>query len=229
VSIAENLRAIEARIVSACEAAGRDPSTVRLLAVSKTKPDAAVQEALDAGQRAFGENYAQELRDKAKAFADADPAPEWHFIGHLQRNKVKYAVGKAALIHAVDSTRLATAIGERAARAGLEQGVLVEVNVGGEASKSGVPPEEALALCAAIEDIEGVAVKGLMTIPPFQEDPADVAPFFDRLAALAAEGRARGLPLTELSMGMSHDFEVAVAHGATIIRVGTAIFGARER
>ena len=228
MSIAENLRAIEARIASACAAAGRDPATVRLLAVSKTKPGAAIEEALAAGQRAFGENYAQELRDKVRDFAGADPAPEWHFIGHLQRNKVKYAVGKAALLHAVDSLRLAEAIGGRAAREGIEQDVLVEVNVGGEASKSGVAPEEALALCEAIQAIEGVTVRGLMTIPPFREDPADVGPFFERLAALAAEGRQRGLPLTELSMGMSHDFEVAVAHGATIIRVGTAIFGARE-
>jgi len=227
MSIAENLAAIQARVTRACEVAGRDPSSVRLLAVSKTKPESAIHEALAAGQRAFGENYAQELRDKVAAFAEVDPAPEWHFIGHLQRNKVKYAVGKAALIHAVDSEKLARAIGERAARGGLTQAVLVEVNVGGEDSKSGVAPEAALALCEAIQSMDGLTLRGLMTIPPYREDPADVAPFFSRLSALAAEGRAQGLPLDELSMGMSHDFEVAIAHGATLVRVGTAIFGAR--
>ncbi len=227
MSIAENLAVIRARVDAAAVAAGRDPSEVTLLAVSKTKPEAMISEALAAGQRAFGENYAQELRDKARAFEGADPAPEWHFIGHLQRNKVKYVVGHAALVHAVDSEKLAGAIGERAAREGIQQGVLVEVNVGGEESKSGVAPEAALALCEAVAATPGLALRGLMTIPPYREDPEDVAPFFQALAELAAAGRARGLTLTELSMGMSHDFEVAIRHGATIVRVGTAIFGAR--
>ncbi len=225
--IAGRLAAVEARVAAACAAAGRERSEVRLLAVSKTKPAALIRAALDAGQRDFGENYAQELRDKARAFEGAAPAPRWHFIGHLQRNKVKYVVGRAALLHAVHSLRLGEAIGRRAG--GHPQAVLVEVNVGGEASKSGVRPAEALGLCEALAAVEGVSVRGLMAIPPRREDPADAAPFFRELAALAAEGRRRGLALTELSMGMSHDFEVAIACGATIVRVGTAIFGARDR
>lgn len=215
MSIAENLEAIRARVDAACLSAGRAPSEVRLLAVSKTKPLAQLREAYEAGQRLFGENYAQELRDKARELEGV----EWHFIGHLQRNKVKYVAGVATLVHAVDSLRLGEALASRSPG----QGVLVEVNVGEEASKSGVLPGQVLELCQRLSALD-LRVAGLMTIPPAEGAPA---PHFATMAELASEGRRQGLDLRELSMGMSSDFEVAIAHGATLVRVGTAIFGAR--
>ena len=221
------LAAIRARVDAAARAAGREPGDVCLLAVSKTHPVEAIQAALGAGQRDFGESRAQELRDKSRSLEGAAPAPRWHFIGHLQRNKVKYVVGRAALIHAVDSARLAEAIGARARSLDVTQRVLVEVNIDGEAAKSGVSVTDALALCAQVDATPGVALAGLMAIPRWREDPAAVAPSFQALSALAAEGRARGLALDTLSMGMSQDFEVAIACGATLVRVGTAIFGRR--
>jgi pyridoxal phosphate enzyme (YggS family) len=219
MTIAQRLSAIRTRMDAACVAAGRDPADVQLIAVSKTKPDAMILEALAAGHTAFGENYAQELRDKAQSIQD--PRVEWHFIGHLQRNKVRYVAGRAALIHAVGSVRLAKEIDKRSAG---PQPVLIEVNVGGEASKSGVPADQALALCAELADLEHVRVQGLMTIPPAGGDPG---PWFAQLADLAEQGRAQGFDLRHLSMGMSGDFETAIAHGATLVRVGSAIFGAR--
>ena len=232
MSIADRLHAIQARVQSACLAAGRAPSAVRLLAASKTRSAAEVVQALDAGQRLFGENRGQEMRDKpaaVAALAAGLPTPEWHFIGALQRNKVKYVVGRATLVHAVDSLRLGQALSDRVGRTGTaDLGVLVEVNVADEQSKAGVPPEAALELAGALHALPGIQVRGLMTIPPAVEPPALAAPHFARMAALQAEGRARGLPLDELSMGMSGDFEVAIAHGATIVRVGTAIFGRRS-
>jgi len=218
LSISERIATIRSRVDAACLAAGRDPGEVRLVAVSKTKPASAIREAYAAGHRDFGENYAQELRDKALELADL-PDIRWHFIGHLQRNKVKYVVGAQAAIHAVDRLKLAKEIAKR----GPGSAVLVEVNVGGEASKSGVAIGEALGLCRGIHALDGVELRGLMCIPPPGESQG-----FERMAALAAEGRAEGLPLDALSMGMSGDFEDAIAHGATLIRVGTAIFGARN-
>jgi pyridoxal phosphate enzyme (YggS family) len=184
-------------------------------------PVATVQAALDAGQLDFGENYAQQLRDK---FEVLGPSPRWHFIGNLQRNKVKVVAGRTWLFHGFDRLSLAKAFG---ARSPVPQRVLIQVNTGGEESKAGVAPEAALALCEQVANHPATTLCGLMTIPPFREDPQDVAPFFRILAELQAEGRRRGLALDELSMGMSHDFEVAVAHGATLVRVGTAIFGPR--
>ncbi len=234
MTVADRLAAIRARIDAACEAAGRDRAAVRLLAASKTRPPEEVVAAVAAGHGLFGENRAQELRDKAPAVdAAADAAglarPEWHFIGALQRNKVKYVVGRATLIHAVDSLRLAEAIGKRQRSQGLpgDARILIEVNVGGEASKAGVPPDAALDLAHAAHALDGVSVAGLMTIPPPVDRPGDAGPYFAQLARLAADGRAAGLPLDELSMGMSGDFEEAIRHGATIVRVGTAIFGQR--
>ncbi len=219
MSIADNLAQVRARIVAAAAAAGRDPATVRLIAVSKVQPVDAIRAALDAGQVDFGENYAQELRDKADLLG---PTPRWHFIGALQRNKVKYVVGRAELVHDVDSLALAEELGKRALPRAI--GVLLGVNIGREDQKSGVLPEACLELAHAVHRIPGVALRGLMCIPPADCDPA---PPFAALAALAASGRAEGLPLDTLSMGMSHDYEVAIAHGATLVRVGTAIFGAR--
>ncbi len=234
MTVADRLAGIRARVDAACDAAGRDRASVRLLAASKTRTAAEVAVALAAGQRLFGENRAQELRDKPPAVDDlADaaglPRPEWHFIGALQRNKVKYVVGRATLVHAVDSLRLAEALDSRVAALGAPPlGVLIEVNVGGEKSKAGVPPAAALDLARAVDALPGIHVRGLMTIPPPVDRPADAAPFFARLAGLAATGRAAGLALDELSMGMSGDFEEAIRHGATIVRVGTAIFGPRD-
>jgi pyridoxal phosphate enzyme (YggS family) len=195
---------------------------VRLIAVSKTRGIPELESALAAGVLDLGENYAQELRDKAKVLGTA---PRWHYIGSLQRNKVKYVAPVAHLFHAFDDIRLAE---EFAKRREQPMPVLIAVNTGGEQSKSGVPVEEAIALAEQVDAHPGVALRGLMTLPPFCEDPAEVAPYFKTLADLAAEGRRRGLPLEQLSMGMSHDFEVAIAHGATLIRVGTALFGPRS-
>ena len=229
--IPARLAAVQQRVADAARAAGRDPASVKLLAASKTRTPEAVLIASRAGQTLFGENRAQELRDKCDALK-GQPL-DWHFIGGLQRNKVKYVVGRASLIHSVDSEKIADAIDQRAAllreRGELSGpvGVLVQVNVGDEASKGGADLDGGLALARYVHGLDNLALEGLMAIPPFTEDPADAAPYFAQMAALFARGQAAGLPLTELSMGMSHDLEVAVAHGATIVRVGTAIFGPR--
>jgi pyridoxal phosphate enzyme (YggS family) len=212
---------VQARLAAACQRAGRDPSSVTLLAVSKTFPADTVRQAHQAGLHRFGESYAQELRDKARELA-ALPL-EWHFVGRLQRNKLKYVVGTAALIHAVDSTALAGAIAERAQAAGRVQPVLLEVNLGGEASKGGVTEAELPALIAACGKLPALELQGLMTLPPHTDDPEGARPHFRRLAELA---RAHGLGV--LSMGMSHDAEVAIDCGATIVRIGTALFGERS-
>lgn len=222
MSLEARLAAVRADIAAACAACGRDPASVTLVAVSKTRPAEAVREALAAGQVDFGENYAQELRDKADQLG---AGPRWHFIGALQRNKVKYVVGRASLVHDVDSLAIAEEIGRRSLPG--RTAVLVGVNVGDEAQKSGVPAADALALARAVAAVPGVELRGLMCIPPPTDDPEDAAPHFRRLAELAARGRAEGLPLHELSMGMSHDYPVAIREGATLVRVGTAIFGAR--
>lgn len=219
--IASALGRVRADIAEAARAAGRDPATVTLVAVSKTKPVDDLRAAFAAGQRAFGENYAQELRDKADALG---AAYEWHFIGSLQRNKVKYVVGRATLVHDVDSVALAEEISRRSQSVGRRTGVLLGVNIGEEPQKSGVLPAEALATARRVAALPGVELRGLMCIPPAD---APAAPHFARMSDLAGQGRAEGLPLHELSMGMSHDFAEAIAHGATLVRVGTAIFGAR--
>ncbi|MCP4804238.1 MAG: YggS family pyridoxal phosphate-dependent enzyme [Proteobacteria bacterium] len=218
--IPDRLRAIRSRIDAACVAAGRDPADVRLVAVSKTKPSSMIREAYAAGQRDFGENYAQELRDKAAELVDLTEL-RWHFIGHLQRNKVKYvAKASAQLVHAVDSVKLGMEIAKRQPGAS----VLVEVNIGGEQSKHGVTPADTLALAGELDALPGLTCAGLMCIPPPGSGPES----FAALGELFAAGQAQGLPFTELSMGMSGDFEDAIAHGATLVRVGTAIFGARN-
>jgi len=229
LSVAARLDEVRARIAAAEAASGRAPGSVRLVAVSKTFPVEAIQEALAAGQTLFGESRPQELRDKT---GPVGPGARWHLIGPLQRNKVKYVVGRAEMVESLDSLELAQALHERVQATGGDGGpnplpVLIEVHLGGEATKHGVAPEAALELARGIQALPGLALRGLMTVPPYAEDPEQTAPWFERLAALAAEGRAEGLPLTELSMGMSHDFEVAIRHGATLVRVGTAIFGER--
>src|SRR5215831_575194 len=221
--IAAALAEVRARIERAARRAGREPAAVRLVAVSKTRPPEDVRAALWAGQRVFGENYAQELRDKARALGGASPAPEWHFIGPLQKNKVKYVVGTAVLVHAIESAELAAEIDRRAAARGLTQDVLVEVNLAREPQKHGVAPEEVGALVAALRALGHVRCRGLMTMAPLAERAEASRPHFRALRILAAQ-----LDLAELSMGMTQDLEVAVEEGATLVRVGSAIFGARE-
>ena len=220
--IATNLAAVRDRIAAAARAAGRAPESVQLLAVSKKMSPDDVRAALAAGQRAFGENYAQELRDKSAALAADAVPPEWHFIGPLQSNKVKYIAGKVALLHSVDSAALLDAIEAR----GAPQTCLVQVNVAGEASKKGVPPAELPALLDRFATAKFVRCAGLMLIPP----RGDARPYFRALRELRdreAQTTRANVDLRELSMGMTDDLEAAVAEGATIVRVGTAIFGPR--
>ena len=225
--IAEALGQVRARLADAQRAAGRPPGSVRLIAVSKRMSPEDVRAALAAGQRLFGESYGQELRDKRAALADAIPAPEWHFIGPLQGNKVKYVAGNVRLIHSVDSIPLLEAIEER----GLPQRCLVQVNVAGEAAKRGVAPDALPALLDRFAAATHVRCEGLMLIPPLGDSPEAARPHFAALRALRDREASRpraNVDLAELSMGMSEDLEVAVAEGATMVRVGTAIFGSRK-
>ncbi|MDQ3662509.1 MAG: YggS family pyridoxal phosphate-dependent enzyme [Actinomycetota bacterium] len=220
MTLAERLAKVRARIAAAAADSGRDESEVTLVAVSKTFSPEAVAEAVAAGVSDLGENRAQELRDKVAALG---PIARWHFVGHLQSNKVRHVVGSCALIHSVDSTGVAEEIAARAQRSGLVQEVLVEVNVSGEASKHGVDPSEISGLLAHIHGLEGIDATGLMTIPPWPEDAEESRPFYQRLSTLA-----RDHGLERLSMGMTRDFEIAIAEGATLVRVGEAIFGERS-
>ena len=227
-TIAANLRAVRARIDAACGRAGREPSSVTLCAVSKRKPEEDIRAALAAGQHVFGENYVQELCGKAQ---DLQGEPlEWHMIGHLQRNKVKNIIDIASLIHSVDSLRLAQQIEKDAAAAGRRIDVLLEVNAAGEESKFGFAPEEVPEAARAIGALEHVCVKGLMTSAPITDDPETNRPYFKVMRTLLEELQRRedpGVDAQILSMGMTGDFEVAVEEGATIVRIGTAIFGER--
>ncbi|HVY44933.1 MAG TPA: YggS family pyridoxal phosphate-dependent enzyme [Minicystis sp.] len=224
--LAARLDAVRARIAAAAARAGRSPSDVTLLAVSKGQPVEALRAALDAGQLDFGENYAQELEAKHAALGPAADGARFHFIGRLQRNKVAKVIAIARVVHAVDRAELAQEISRRAAAAGLVVRVFAEVNVGGEASKGGCAPAELGALLDAMRALPALEIGGLMTIPPEVDTPEAARPYFAALRALRdAHGGPSALP--GLSMGMSHDFEIAVEEGATIVRVGTAIFGAR--
>jgi pyridoxal phosphate enzyme (YggS family) len=222
VTVAERLAIVNERIESACARAGRPRSSVALVAVAKTHAPERVREAYEAGQRIFGENYAQELRDKARAVADLRDA-RFRFIGHLQRNKIKYVIGARASIDTVDGEPLAIAISERAKNERARTEVLVEVNVGAEPQKAGCALDELPALVARLRALEGIDLVGLMAIPPESDDPERTRPHFAALKALA-----ESLGLRECSMGMSHDYEVAIEEGATMVRVGTAIFGPRS-
>lgn len=214
------LEDVRARIAKAEEAAGRAAGSVKLVAVSKTKPSSAIREAYAAGQRDFGENYAQELAEKAVELADLAEI-RWHFIGHLQSNKAKLVAPVAHLVHAVDSASVASALAKRAPK---RLRVLVEVNVAGEAEKHGVAPSDVGPLLAAIDAESNLELAGFMTMPPHDEAATRKA-FADLVALRETHGGAARLP--ELSMGMSDDLEIAVAAGATMVRIGTAIFGAR--
>lgn len=225
-SIAQNLAEVRAAITAASRKAGRNPAEVRLVAVSKTVDAERVREAIAAGQDLFGENYLQEARDKITALGRQ---VSWHLVGHLQTKKAKAAVELFDLIHAVDRSKLAQALDVAAARLGKVQDILIQVNQGGEDTKSGVAPDAAAALLNEVARLPHLRVMGLMTMPPWFTDPEDVRPYFKALRELRDRLRAlSGLPLVELSMGMSGDFAVAVEEGATLVRVGTAIFGRRR-
>ncbi|MBI2354114.1 MAG: YggS family pyridoxal phosphate-dependent enzyme [Deltaproteobacteria bacterium] len=228
MTIAERLEHIRARIASAAATAGRDPASVRLVAVSKTRPAGDVLAAFQAGQIVFGENYVQELSTKAALVREP---VEWHFIGHLQSNKVKQIAGVVTLVHSVDRLSLAEEIDRQWGRLGRRCDVLVQVNIAGEATKSGTTEEGALQLIRAISRLPHLRVRGVMTMPPFFDDPEAARPYFAelrRLSLLIAAENIPGVEMHELSMGMSGDFEVAIQEGATLVRVGTAIFGERQ-
>ena len=224
-TIADRLTAVHERIRAACERSGRDPVAVTLVAVAKTFPADAVVAALDAGATDIGENRAQELKEKAAVIGRA---VRWHFVGHLQSNKVRQVVGVASLIHSVDRYGVGEAIARRASSLDITQDVLIEVNLAGEASKTGVEPARAGALAEEVAALEGVRVRGVMALPPLTDDPEAARPHLRALAELGGEIAARVEGATEVSMGMTRDLEVAVEEGATLVRVGEAIFGPRN-
>jgi pyridoxal phosphate enzyme (YggS family) len=225
--IAENLESVHARIAAACARAGRAPDAVRLLAVSKTYGPDAVRAAAAAGQRWFGENRVQEAAAK---IPECPGNLAWHLIGHLQSNKAALAARLFDWVHSVDSAKLLETLDRHAAEAGRTLRALVQVNVSGERSKSGLAPAAVPAVLALAPRLRNVQIAGLMTIPPLAADPETARPFFRKLRELRGEwAAATGLDLAELSMGMTHDLEVAIEEGATVVRVGTGIFGARSR
>jgi pyridoxal phosphate enzyme (YggS family) len=220
------LREVNERIAGAIERAGRSEADVTLVAVSKTFPSHILQEALDAGVTDLGENRAQELKEKASVLG---PRPRWHYVGHLQTNKVRQVVGTARLIHSVDRPALADSIARRAGVLGKTQDVLIEVNVAGENTKQGVEPARAVPLALEVAEMAGLRVRGLMTVPPYPDKPEDSRAYYEDLAALGATLRKELPDADQLSMGMTRDFEVAIEEGATLVRVGEAIFGSRRR
>lgn len=224
----ENLADVEAKIVKACENSGRQRDDVTLIAVSKTKPVETLKEAYDLGVRVFGENKVQELTDKYEALPKDI---QWHMIGHLQRNKVKYIVDKVAMIHSVDSLRLAETIEKEAAKKAVIVPILIEVNVAQEESKFGLKPEEVLPLIEQIADFSHIRIKGLMTIAPYVDNAEENREIFRELKKLSVDIAAKNInnvTMSVLSMGMTGDYMVAVQEGATMVRVGTGIFGARN-
>ncbi len=226
--ITDNLKAVHERINAACERGHRDPSAVQLIDVSKTKPVEMLEEAYNNGERHFGENKVQELVAK---YEQLPKDIKWHMIGHLQRNKVKYIVDKVALIHSVDSVRLAEEIHKEAMKIGRKVPILIEVNVAGEETKFGVAPEEVEDLLRKIALFEGIEVQGLMTIAPFVTDPEENRQYFNRLKQLSVDISHKNIDnvnMNVLSMGMTGDYEVAIEEGASFVRVGTGIFGERN-
>lgn len=223
-----NFENVEQRICAACERSGRSRDSVTLIAVSKTKPVEMIQEIYDLGQREFGENRPQELRDK---YGQLPSDIRWHMIGHLQKNKIKYVAGRAVMIHSIDSRELAEAVSREAQKQGITIPVLLEVNVAGEDTKYGVAPGEASGLAKHAASLPGLQVEGLMTIAPFVDDPELNRPVFRKLKQLSvdiAKENIDNVSMHVLSMGMTNDYETAIEEGATMVRVGTGIFGERE-
>lgn len=229
MSIREHVNAVREKIAAAAMAAGRDPSEITLCAATKVQTDDTIREAIAAGITVCGENRVQELT--AHLAANAYEGAQVHFIGHLQTNKVNKVVGKVALIHSVDSEHLLRAIDRQADKLGLVQDVLLEVNVAGEESKGGCTPDEARALAQLAESLEHVRLRGLMAIPPISQHPGDNIPYFSRMKQLFVDIKEKMAHNQDdmdcLSMGMSGDYEDAIAQGATMVRVGTALFGPR--
>ncbi len=224
----ENLQQVQENIRSACARCGRSPSEVTLIAVSKTKPVEMIDEIYREGIIEFGENKPQELRDKFSHFPDS---LHWHMIGHLQTNKIKYIIDKACMIHSVDSVHLAQAIDREAEKHGIVMPVLVEVNVAGEESKFGLSPEAVIPFLEEISSLGHISVKGLMTIAPFTDNPEENRVHFRNLKKLSvdiAEKNIDNITMCNLSMGMTNDYEIAIEEGATMVRVGTGIFGERN-
>lgn len=228
--IAQNVETVRNRIRQACLRCGRSPEDVRLVAVSKTFGADRIREAIEAGQLEFGENFVQELKEKRQQLHD--DRVNWHFVGHLQTNKVKYIAEYIHLIHSVDSLHLAEEIQKRAEKIGREIEVLIEVHTTDEATKWGVLPSEAVDLIKSVSRLRHVRVRGLMTMGPFSDDPNNSRPSYRQLQEIRQKVLREGIEnvsMAELSMGMTHDFEVAIGEGATIVRLGTAIFGERKR
>lgn len=226
--IKENIEAVQANIEAACQKAGRDPREVTLIAVSKTKPLSDIEEAIDCGMMEFGENKVQELVDKIE---HVSRPVHWHLIGHLQTNKVKYIADKGLLIHSVDSVKLAKEIQKEAVKKQADCNILLEVNVAREESKFGFTCEEVPDAVAEIAQLSNVHIQGLMTIAPFVENPEDNRVIFAKLHKLLLDIKSRNIDnvnMNVLSMGMTNDYTVAVEEGATMVRVGTGIFGARN-
>ena len=224
----QRLEQIKERIRKACESCSRDADSVRLVAVSKTIAAGTVQAAIEAGVTILGENYMQEAREKFNALVQYPVS--WHFIGHLQSNKAKYAVRLFDLIHSVDSLKLARELDKQAKKVDKIQQILVQVNISAEDTKSGTSADETPGLISEISKLENLSIRGLMTMPPYFYQPEKVKPFFAALRELRDQIKAQSLPnvsLEELSMGMTGDFEVAIEEGATLVRIGTAIFGER--
>lgn len=226
--IKENLRNVEERVAQACLRSGRKREDVTLIAVSKTKPVSMIEEVLEEGVLDFGENKPQELKEKYEVLPENI---RWHMIGHLQRNKIKYIIDKACLIHSVDSGRLAQAISDEAGRRGIVMPVLVEINIAKEESKDGIFEENAVEFIKNISKLPNIHVEGLMTIAPFVENPEENREYFKKLRKLYVDIKSKNIDnvnMCNLSMGMTGDFEVAIEEGATMVRVGTGIFGDRD-
>lgn len=230
MQLLDNLKEIYRRMAHAAMRMGREPSEVRLIAVTKTIGPDLIRKAVDVGLREFGENRVQEAQKKMKSddLGAMDEKIVWHLIGHLQKNKVKNAVGLFDLIHSVDSLDLAEDIDRQAAHLSRVQSILVQVKLSGEETKYGLPVDELYPLLNRISALKHVRIEGLMTMPPYFEDAEKTRPYFRKLAGLREEAERKGFSLPGLSMGMSHDFEVAIEEGATMVRVGTALFGERS-
>jgi len=228
MSISDNLKKVRDRIASAARHAGRDPSSIKLIAVTKTVDIERIREAVAAGAGVLGENRVQEAKEKIEKLG---PLASWHLIGHLQANKVKYAVKLFDLIHSIDSFQLAQEVDKQAAKIRKIQDVLVEVNISGESSKVGIAAVDAANLIGKAAVLKNISIKGLMTIPPFFDNAEKARPYFKKLSDLSTRIGSENIPgvsMGELSMGMSGDFEVAVEEGATMVRLGTVIFGGRN-
>jgi len=225
----KRLENIMDRIKTAAISCNRDPESIRLVAVSKTVPADRVREAINAGVTTLGENYMQEAREKVSALSSYNVS--WHFIGHLQTNKAKYAVRLFDLIHTVDSLKLAVELNKQSKKINKIQQILIQINIGKESSKSGIYKQDALKLIKEISGLENLTIKGLMTVPPFFDNPEKVRPYFSALRILRdyiKDEAVKNVSMEELSMGMTGDFEAAIEEGATLVRIGTAIFGKRN-